>query len=324
MTEGLRLQPDPLRISKPPAHTTRSPAARPTWHRIILSLRYLFRTEVHAYAFSIAANALLSFFPFAMILLTLCRNWLHWESAYAVILELLKNNLPAGGEFVIRNLTALVAARGRVKLVSVLMLVFTSSGVFLPLEIALNRVWGVTKNRDFIGNLAVSFALALAAGGLALFSIAIAAIIRSAARVSLWWFPWHRAAGALFRVILESVSVPLTIAIYFVIYYFLPNRKVPLRSVLPAAVLAGILTEVGRIVYAVTLPLFGFREIYGPFSLSVTLLFWAFVGSLILLWGAHFSAQTFYDDQPHGDAARSNPSSFREAVPLTESRPGAS
>ena len=39
--------------------------------------------------------------------------------------------------------------------------------------------------------------------------------------------------------------------------------------------------------------MFRFREVYGPFALSVTLLFWAYVGALILLFGAHLSAHVF-------------------------------
>ena len=77
------------------------------------------------------------------------------------------------------------------------------------------------------------------------------------------------------------------------IYYVLPNGKVPVARVLPAAIAAGVLTELGKLVYYVTLPMFRFREVYGPFALSVTLLFWAYAGAMILLFGAHLSAHTF-------------------------------
>jgi len=77
------------------------------------------------------------------------------------------------------------------------------------------------------------------------------------------------------------------------IYYFLPNGRVPIARVFPAAVATGILTELGRAVYSWTLPMFRFREVYGPLDLSVTLLFWAYVGALILLFGAHLSAHMF-------------------------------
>lgn len=86
----------------------------------------------------------------------------------------------------------------------------------------------------------------------------------------------------------------------------LPNGSVPARRVLPAAIIAGVLTEVGKFVYVLTLPVFRFREVYGPFTLSVTLLFWAFLGALILLFGAHLSVQDFWDrsftEAPRGSA----------------------
>jgi len=99
---------------------------------LVPSLRYLSATEVHAYAFSIAANVYLSFFPFTLLLLTVCRRWLRWESAYSVILELLRIHLPRGADSIIGNLSQLAQGRPRLQLISVLMLFFTSSGVFLP------------------------------------------------------------------------------------------------------------------------------------------------------------------------------------------------
>jgi uncharacterized BrkB/YihY/UPF0761 family membrane protein len=40
----------------------------------------------------------------------------------------------------------------------------------------------------------------------------------------------------------------------------------------------------------VALPWLNFQEVYGPFSISVTLIFWAFLSGLLLLGGAHLSA----------------------------------
>jgi uncharacterized BrkB/YihY/UPF0761 family membrane protein len=67
--------------------------------------------------------------------------------------------------------------------------------------------------------------------------------------------------------------------------------------IMPACVAAGILTEMGSGIYSLTHPLVHFRDVYGPFALSVTLLFWAYAGSLILLFGAHLSAQGFMWNQ---------------------------
>jgi YihY family inner membrane protein len=260
------------------------------------SVRYLFETEVHAYAFSIAANAYLSFFPFALILLAVCRRWLHWEKAYLMVVRLLNVHLPTGAESVIRNLVAAVQGRPRLQLVSVLMLLFTTSGVFLPLEIALNKVWGFQRNRSFLNNQVMSFVLALVSGVVALSFILAVTPIQSAIDFLMGWIPSRSFIALVSNFVLDVASVPFVALIYFMIYYFLPNGKVPVARVLPAAIATGILTEVGGVIYSLTKPMVHFREVYGPFALSVTLLFWAYVGALILLFGAHLSAHMFISD----------------------------
>jgi YihY family inner membrane protein len=261
------------------------------------SIRYLFETEVHAYAFSIAANAYLSFFPFLLILLAICRRGLHWDRAYRIIIQLLQMHLPQGSESVIRNLIVVAQGRPRLQLVSVIMLLFTSSGVFLPLEIALNKVWGFPRNRSFLKNQVMSFCLALVAGMLALVFILAITPLQAALTFSIGWIPSANFVTVVLNAVLLIACVPLLIAIYFLIYYLLPNGKVPVSRVLPASVAAGILTEVGSAIYSLTHPMVHFRDVYGPFALSVTLLFWAYAGSLILLFGAHLSAQGFISNE---------------------------
>lgn len=261
------------------------------------SIRYIFETEVHAYAFSIAANAYLSFFPFTLILLAICRRWLHWESAYHMVLQLLQVHLPSGSESVIHNLVIVAQGRPRLQFVSVFMLLFTSSGVFLPLEIALNKVWGFQHNRSFLKNQGVSLILALIMGILALSFVLAITPVQSAITFLIGWIPPKALLTFVSSVVLEIASVPLVAATYFMIYYILPNGKVPVARVLPAAIATGILSEIGKVIYSLTLPMFRFRDVYGPFALSVTLLFWAYVGSLILLFGAHLSAHMFVSNE---------------------------
>jgi membrane protein len=292
----------------------------PAWARrlgagLLPSFRYLFTTEVHAYAFSIAANAYLSFFPFSIILLSVCRRWLDWQGAYEVILGLLRVHLPAGTESVVRNLVALVQGRPRLQAMSVFMLFFTASGVFLPLEVALNKVWGIERNRSFLRNLGISFTLALVVGVLALFWIAIATVAQGLLVFLFNWVPAAWFLRAVSRGVLETVSIPFAVSIFIVIYYLLPNGKVPLARVLPASVVAGLLMTVAKYVYVLTLPLFRFREVYGPFALSVTLLFWAFVGAMIMLLGAHLSVQDFWDGLWKSKAGRARLNGFLKPSP---------
>jgi membrane protein len=96
--------------SPPPATW---PAQNSRFGLVLSTVKYLLRTEVHTFAFSVAANAILSFFPFVLLLLTIIRRVFHSTVMYETALQLLRDFLPAGQEFVIRNLNALVGARHR-------------------------------------------------------------------------------------------------------------------------------------------------------------------------------------------------------------------
>jgi len=259
---------------------------------LISTTKYLLRTDVHTFAFSVAANAILSFFPFVVLLMTLIRRVFHSRVMADVVVELLRDYLPAGQEFVIRNLNALVDSRHRVQIVSLLILLVTSSGVFMPLEVALNRIWNFPDNRSYLGNQLISLGLAFACGVLALVSIASTAGIVGP-------FAWllHGHGTGFIRivgfVVMKIFALIASIAIFFLIYWLLPNGKVPPRSVLPAAIIMGLLSEALKYGYILALPWLDFAEVYGPFALSVSLMFWAFLTGLLLLAGAHLSAEEY-------------------------------
>ena len=258
---------------------------------ILCTVRYLMRTEVHTFAFSVAANAILSFFPFVLLLMTLIRRVFHSPVMYEVVLQLLRDYLPAGQDFVIRNLNALVGARHQAQLASLAILLITSTGIFLPLEVALNRIWGFQENRSYLGNQLISLGLAFWCGLLALLSIGM-----TAGNVALMEFVLHGHGTIIVRMVgflmMKVFAIGASIAIFFLIYWILPNGKVPARAVLPTAIIMGLLFEALKYGYILALPRLNFAEVYGPFSLSVSLMFWAFLSGLLLLTGAHLSAQS--------------------------------
>ena len=264
---------------------------------ILSTARYLMRTEVHTFASSVAANAILSFFPFVMLMMTLIRHVFHSRVMYEVVLQLLRDYLPAGQDFVIRNLNSMVNSRQRVQLVSLVILLVTSSGVFLPLEVALNRIWRFENNRSYLGNQLVSFGLAFACGALALLSIALTAGPVAFLEFVLRGYGtgFIRLAGFL---MMKLFAIAASIAIFFLIYWLLPNGKVPARAVLPAAIIMGLLSEALKYAYILALPWLNFQEVYGPFAHSVSLMFWAFLSGLLLLAGANLSAEEHMGSEP--------------------------
>jgi YihY family inner membrane protein len=252
--------------------------------------RYLLRTDVHTFAFSVAANAILSLFPFLLLLMTLIRRVFHSQAMYGIVENLLRDSLPTGQEFVIRNLNALVSSHHRAQVFSLVMLLISSTGIFMPLEVALNRVWKFPNNRSYLGNQLIALGLAFACGSLTLLSIGLTAGNLSMLKSVLHGYgAWY--VQLVGFVTMKVFSIAASIAIFFLVYWLLPNGKVPARGVLPAAVIMGLLSEALKYVYIFALPFLNFGEVYGPFAISVSLIFWAFLSGMLLLTGAHLSAQ---------------------------------
>ena len=241
----------------------------------IPTLRYCMQTEVHVYALAVAASALLSFYPFLVVMLSFCRNVLRWPAAADAIYLALNDYLPGDlGAFLKRNLPM----RGTFQVTSMFLLLLTANGVFEPLEVALNRVWGVPKNRSYLKNQLVSLGMIFLCGGLALFSLILTAMKTQ----------WHPGNLLVFKL----AAVVISILALFLIFWLLPNRRIRPARVAPVAILVGLLLEGMKYVNLLIWPPLRdkLEREYGVFHNSVTILIWSFVGAMIVLAGAQWAA----------------------------------
>jgi YihY family inner membrane protein len=263
------------------------------WPQAKALLEYMAGTEVHTYAFSVAANVILSLFPFIVMMLTIAQQVFHSQTMVEVLSELMSSLLPSNQDFVMRNMRLLAHPHKGAQVFSIFMLLVTSTGVFLPLEVALNNVWGVKKNRNYLANQVVSLGLAAAVGVLVLASVALTA----GQKTLLGWIFFGHTDNIVFHVvtrgIMEIFAVIASVLLFFLIYWILPHRKIPAMAVLPTAVVIGLSWEVAKFAYVLALPRLDFESVYGPFRVSVGIMMWAFLSGLLLLAGAHFSASRY-------------------------------
>ncbi|MGE5567965.1 MAG: YihY/virulence factor BrkB family protein [Rhodospirillales bacterium] len=252
------------------------------------------QTEVHVYALSIAASVLLSFFPFLIVVMSICRHLLGWGGALEAVGLVLDDYFPGDvGDhgtmvgFIRDNLLAAVNSRGTLQALSLFLLLFTANGIFEPLEIALNKAWGLTKNRSYLKNQLISLGLIFCCGSLALASTVLSGLNVKRVGAAFPHFPF------LDVVAYKMAALPVSILILFLVYWLLPNARIPWRSVLPAAILVGIALEILKNVNLLTWTLWRrkLQAEYGPFYYSVTIILWSFLGAMIILAGAEWSAR---------------------------------
>jgi YihY family inner membrane protein len=269
------------------------PAAEPKWYRWRKDGRalvsYLLDSEVHTFAFSVAANAILSFIPFIILLYTLSNAVFHSQTMVSVISDMVRYFFPANGDFVAVNLAYIASQRHGVQVFSLIMILVACTGIFLPLEVALNQAWGVTKSRNYLMNQTVALGLALLMVALGMGSI----LLNAGARLALTFLFFHHTDNFVFNsisfLLLAASTGVASILFFFSIYWLLPNRKVPWRPVLRTSVVTGIIWLCAKYLFMAILPHLDLEALYGRFYVSVGLLFWAYVSGLILFAGAQFS-----------------------------------
>jgi len=252
--------------------------------------QYLTRPESQTFALSVSTNAVLAFFPFMIVLMMLIRRVFHSHQMYGVVLQILRDYLPTGQAVVIPALNALVNARKPVEVGSLILVFLTAKGVFMPLEVGLNRIWGFSVTRSWLHNQILGALLAFACGGLVLLSVALAA---SNQYLLAEFFGGRHNPGVKMGafIVMKIFAATASTLIFFLIYWLVPNGKVAAGRVLPAAILVGMLWELLKFAYIMLLPHLNFQEVYGPFAVSVSLMFWAYLSGLLLLAGAFVSAE---------------------------------
>ena len=251
-------------------------------------LRYLLDSEVHTFAFSVAANAILSFIPFIVLLYTLARSFFRSEAMVKVISDMVEYFFPSNQGYVAASLYA-VAPRGGVQVFSLIMILVACTGIFLPLEVALNQAWGVTKSRNYLHNQVIAFGLAILMVALGMGSV----LLNEGVRELLTLFFFKHIDNFVFNgiclLVVAATTSVASILFFFSIYWILPNRKIPWRPVFRTAVVTGIIWLIAKYIFIAILPHLDLESLYGPFYVSVGLLFWAYASGLILFAGAQFS-----------------------------------
>jgi uncharacterized BrkB/YihY/UPF0761 family membrane protein len=180
-------------------------------------------SEVYVFASSIAFNIILSFFPFIVLVGSVLVNLLKSQESYETIYRLMRAFVPVESGTLFRSLdTVTRGPTGKAGLFSLGLLIFSSSGVFLPIELALNRAYGFAKPRGVIKQYVtyitltiISGAVMIAAGLLTARIDAGLAAAFGTGKVHLWFF----------NGLALLVSFPFMTLFLFLIYYWVPTGE---------------------------------------------------------------------------------------------------
>lgn len=165
-------------------------------------------------------------------------------------------------------------------------------GAFDQLKAALNTVWNVSAKdkpggiKGLIFGKLLSFGMVLLVGFLLLVSLIMGTVLSAIEAYSLTLFP---GAEFILRLVSLTFSFIVTVAVFAMLYRFLPDIKLHWRDVGVGALMTAILFTIGRYLLGLYLGNSGTASAYGAAGSFVLILLWINYSSQIVLFGAEFT-----------------------------------
>ena len=236
---------------------------------------------------SLTFSTLLALVPLFTVVIAVFSALPYFEGAMVQFkIFLLLNLVPEiAGKIITVHLTQFAEAAGRLTTVSLAALFAMAIAMLLTVDHSLNVIWRVDRRRPAWLSLAGYLTILLLGPSLM--------------GLSLWATSWLVAAS-LDRVAMPSgvesallrlVPVTVSALAFFLLYRIIPYRHVPARHALAGGILAAVVFEVMKSVFASYIRAVPtYRLVYGAFAAIPIFLLWIYLSWLVVLLGAEFTA----------------------------------
>jgi membrane protein len=274
---------------------------RAPWGSILSHTFHQFHeNDLFTSAAAMSYFGLLTLFPALLLILVLSNQLAAGSTMLAQIVQV----YPGSGEFLRETVRSLSNLSTEIIISCAIVVLWAGSWVFSVIERALNRIWGTTS-RTFLHGRALTLGMIGVIGLLLSFSVLLTSTLlflqQLASRLPqsvLQRLPWLAASSSPFwQIIFAVVSILVTIALFVIVYRFMPNASVCVRDTLPGAVAGGLMWEAAKYIFAWSLHYFHYDQIYGSVGAVVAVLTWGYFSSILLLFGAQLTA-VFHREHP--------------------------
>jgi membrane protein len=245
------------------------------------------------FASSIAYYALLSLFPFFLLLSSILGSFTADPADRAEILDFVLRYFPRHFDFVTTQLASMQQARLQLGVAGSLLMIWAAMGVFGAITSAVNHAWGVEKMPSYFRHKLIAFTMLVCASVLLLLGLfLVSAIDLFEAR---WFANVAIHLPTIFTMLhhftVRWFSTVLFIAVVGLIYYFVPNARVRFRDVWVGAVVTGLLWRAALSGFSwYVRDLSRFSHIHGSIAAVVVFLIWIYISAVLLLYGVEVTA----------------------------------
>ncbi|MBL0347284.1 YihY/virulence factor BrkB family protein [Candidatus Villigracilis affinis] len=247
-------------------------------------------------ASAIAYISLFSLFPLILLSISLASFSFGFEMIdQHETIRRLEFIAPALGQLLGQNIDEVIRARGSVTGFALLSLIWSASTIFYALNHTLNDVWNIKQRRSAWKRRGASILFVLVFVGPTLFLISLAGSV--IANIRLWLpdliLPFGYGISLLLTLMLD-------VLLFMILYMILPHGNSTWREVAPGAIGAGLSWEFAKRAFLsfVSTYISITNLVYGTVATIIAFLLWAYISSLIFIFGAYLSVSYWQLRQP--------------------------
>ena len=252
----------------------------------------LYNSDGLTHAAAIAYYALLSLFPFLLLVLSILGTVTADASDRDAVVRFFFRYFPRQFDFMTGQLDAFRSRTLQLGIGGLLALTWAALGVFGAISSAIDHAWGVERRRSFWMHRLMSFLMMVSAGAIFIVAIILASVARLAPTNFLWqyierspWLVW------LSTVTADYGATLLLIVCVALLFYFIPNTEMRFRWVWPGAILTGLLWRGALSAFSwYARDMAAWNAVHGSIAAVVVFLFWVYISAVILLYGVEMTA----------------------------------
>jgi len=273
-----------------------APALARFWRLFRLSVWRAFEHDAFAIAKASAYSSILTFFPALLVLGSILATIRRGEVYLREISYALGRILPTGTATALAYLKGTAHRPVGLLITTSMLTIWTASGVVISWMEGFRRAYQLPKTWGLVKERLIAISLVLMTG-LPLTFATILVAFGSRIETRLLFHIDHELGPLvlfLWIVIRWTIAILTSIAVIQLVYHNAVPRTQPWHSALPGAVLATGLWLGATALFGWYLQRYAdYSIIYGSLGVSIALLVWMYLISLVVLIGAEFNAMLF-------------------------------
>jgi membrane protein len=244
-------------------------------------------------AASMAYYTLFSLFPLLLALVAAGSYFLDQQQVFQQVVDLIAEAFPISQSLIEENIQQVLQMRGAVGLIGLGVALWSTSGAFTVLTRNINRAWRTAEPRGFFKSRVIALGMVGTLAVLLVVSLLLSTTLNVLSRFEVPLVDLESLYGTpLWTALSDLIPWVFIVFVFLALYRWVPNAEVRWSAAFSAALAVAVAWEIVANAFAwyVGSGLARYRIVYGSLGTVVALLFWIYLSSWIIIFGAHLSA----------------------------------